>query len=220
MDLFEYILETMNYNLYTEDYLYEGIDVKKIGSDLVGYIKRFFKWIRTKFKQIVSKFKKTDYVADVDNRTKEVVDDLMRKQYETAKEKEEIIKNLNKVKKYDYAEIHKWVMNARDILIKQMTASIDVTDPDTLKESISKFDESINEICDKEFPKKEYADINTFKKESDGVIKDIEKVINDMSSITEKLAKKLEENGSDASIIQKYTNAQLRIFKKAMSTLN
>ena len=30
MDLFEYILETMNYNLYTEDYLYESIDIKKI----------------------------------------------------------------------------------------------------------------------------------------------------------------------------------------------
>ena len=144
----------------------------------------------------------------------------MRKQYETEKEKEEILKNLSKVKRYDYAEIHKWVMDARDILIKQMTASINVTDPDTMKESISKFDESINEICDKEFPKKEYADMTVFKKECDGVIKDIEKVINDMSSITEKLAKKLEESGSDASIIQKYTNAQLRIFKKAMSTLN
>ena len=220
MDLFEYILETMNYNLYTEDYLYESIDVKKIGSDIVGYIKRFFKWIRTKFNQIVSKFKKTDYVADVENRSREVVNDLMRKQYETAKEKEEIIKNLNKVKKYDYAEIYKWVMDARDILVKQMTNSLDVTDPDIMKESISKFDESINELCDKEFPKKEYADINTFKKESDDVIKVIEKVINDMSSITEKLAKKLEQSGSDPSIIQKYTNAQLRIFKKAMSTLN
>lgn len=219
MDLFEYILETMNYNLYTEDYLYESIDVKKIGSDIVGYIKRFFKWIRTKFNQIVSKFKKTDYVADVENRSREVVNDLMRKQYETAKEKEEIIKNLNKVKKYDYAEIYKWVMDARDILVKQMTNSLDVTDPDIMKESISKFDESINELCDKEFPKKEYADINTFKKESDDVIKVIEKVINDMSSITEKLAKKLEQSGSDPSIIQKYTNAQLRIYKKAMSTL-
>ena len=99
MDLFEYILETMNYNLYTEDYLYESIDMKKIGNDLVGYIKRFFKWIRTKFDQIVSKFRKTDYVADVENRSKEVVNDLMRKQYETEKEKEEIIKNLNKVKR-------------------------------------------------------------------------------------------------------------------------
>ena len=219
MDLFEYILETMNYNLYTEDYLYESIDMKKIGNDLVGYIKRFFKWIRTKFEQIVSKFKKTDYVADVENRSREVVNDLMRKQQETDKKKEEIIKNLNKVKRYDYAEIYKWVMNARDILVKQMTNSLDVTDPDIMKESISKFDESINELCDKEFPKKEYADIDTFKKESDNVIKVIEKVINDMSSITEKLAKKLEESGSDPSIVQKYTNAQLRIYKKAMSTL-
>jgi prefoldin subunit 5 len=61
--------------------------------------------------------------------------------------------------------------------------------------------------------------MDTFKKECDGVIKDIQKVINDLSSITEKLAKKLEESGSDASLIQKYTNAQLRIFNKAMSTL-
>ena len=42
MDLFEYILETMNYNLYTDEYLFENIltedmiteavDIRKLGS--------------------------------------------------------------------------------------------------------------------------------------------------------------------------------------------
>ena len=62
MDLFEYILETMNYNLYTEDYLYESIDIKKIGSNIKGYIIRFFSWLRTKiteaFEKLKSKFSK------------------------------------------------------------------------------------------------------------------------------------------------------------------
>lgn len=62
MDLFEYILETMNYNLYTEDYLYESIDVKKIGSNIKGYIQKFFKWLRKKiteaFEKLKSKFSK------------------------------------------------------------------------------------------------------------------------------------------------------------------
>ena len=62
MDLFEYILETMNYNLYTEDYLYESIDIKKIGSNIKEYIVRFFKWLRKKiteaFEKLKSKFTK------------------------------------------------------------------------------------------------------------------------------------------------------------------
>ena len=62
MDLFEYILETMNYNLYTEDYLYESIDIKKIGSNIKGYIIRFFSWLRKKiteaFEKLKSKFSK------------------------------------------------------------------------------------------------------------------------------------------------------------------
>ena len=62
MDLFEYILETMNYNLYTEDYLYESIDIKKIGSNIKEYIVRFFKWLRKKitdaFEKLKSKFSK------------------------------------------------------------------------------------------------------------------------------------------------------------------
>ena len=62
MDLFEYILETMNYNLYTEDYLYESIDIKKIGSNIKGYIVRFFSWLRKKiteaFEKLKSKFSK------------------------------------------------------------------------------------------------------------------------------------------------------------------
>ena len=62
MDLFEYILETMNYNLYTEDYLYESIDIKKIGSNIKGYIVRFFSWLRKKiteaFEKLKSKFTK------------------------------------------------------------------------------------------------------------------------------------------------------------------
>ena len=62
MDFFEYILETMNYNLYTEDYLYESIDIKKIGSNIKEYIVRFFKWLRKKiteaFEKLKSKFSK------------------------------------------------------------------------------------------------------------------------------------------------------------------
>ena len=62
MDLFECILETMNYNLYTEDYLYESIDIKKIGSNIKGYIIRFFSWLRKKiteaFEKLKSKFTK------------------------------------------------------------------------------------------------------------------------------------------------------------------
>jgi hypothetical protein len=62
MDLFEYILETMNYNLYTEDCLYESIDIKKIGSNIKEYIVRFFSWLRKKiteaFEKLKSKFTK------------------------------------------------------------------------------------------------------------------------------------------------------------------
>jgi hypothetical protein len=57
MDLFEYILETMNYNLYTEDYLYESIDIKKIGSNIKEYIVRFFKWLRKKVLDMIEKIK-------------------------------------------------------------------------------------------------------------------------------------------------------------------
>ena len=68
MDLFEYILETMNYNLYTEDYLYESIDIKKIGSNIKEYIVRFFKWLRKKitdaFEKLKSKFSKKSSPID------------------------------------------------------------------------------------------------------------------------------------------------------------
>ena len=57
MDLFEYILETMNYNLYTEDYLYESIDIKKIGSNIKEYIVRFFKWLKKKVFDMIEKIK-------------------------------------------------------------------------------------------------------------------------------------------------------------------
>ena len=74
MDLFEYILETMNYNLYTDEYLFENIltedmiteavDIRKLGSAIKKYVDKFLQWIFKKakdlFKFIKSKFFKND----------------------------------------------------------------------------------------------------------------------------------------------------------------
>ena len=74
MDLFEYILETMNYNLYTDEYWFENIltedmiteavDIRKLGSAIKKYVNKFLQWIIKKaqdlFKFIKSKFVKND----------------------------------------------------------------------------------------------------------------------------------------------------------------
>ena len=74
MDLFEYILETMNYNLYTDEYLFENIltedmiteavDIRKIGKAIKNYVDKFLQWIFKKaqdlFKFIKSKFVKNN----------------------------------------------------------------------------------------------------------------------------------------------------------------
>ena len=74
MDLFEYILETMNYNLYTDEYWFENlltedmiteaVDIRKIGKAIKNYVDKFLQWIfkkaRELFKFIKSKFVKND----------------------------------------------------------------------------------------------------------------------------------------------------------------
>ena len=74
MDLFEYILETMNYNLYTDEYWFENIltedmiteavDIRKLCSAIKKYVDTFLQWIFKKakdlFKFIKSKFVKND----------------------------------------------------------------------------------------------------------------------------------------------------------------
>ena len=221
MDLFEYILETMNYNLYTEDYLFEAIDIKQIGKDLVGYVKKFFKWIKSKFKEIVDKFRIKDFAADADNHIINAQNEMMKKQYETEKEKAEIIKNLNKVKKYDYKQIESWIIKAEGVMGREIMNVVKQSNQqdDDIEERITDFENKINELCGTEFDKKYYDTKEEFHKEADYTIKGIELALERMSYTTEKTAKMLEQDGFGANAIKRLTNAQLKIYNKAMATL-
>ena len=57
MDLFEYILETMNYNLYTDEYLFENIDMKKLGSAVKSYYNKLKTYLIKKIHDVFSAFK-------------------------------------------------------------------------------------------------------------------------------------------------------------------
>jgi hypothetical protein len=57
MDLFEYILETMNYNLYTDEYLFENIDMKKLGSAVKSYYNKLKTYLIKKIQDVFSAFK-------------------------------------------------------------------------------------------------------------------------------------------------------------------
>ena len=57
MDLFEYILETMNYNLYTDEYLFENIDMKKLGSAVKSYYNNLKTYLIKKIHDVFSAFK-------------------------------------------------------------------------------------------------------------------------------------------------------------------
>ena len=57
MDLFEYILETMNYNLYTDEYLFENIDMKKLGSAVKSYYNKLKTYLIKKIQDVFSTFK-------------------------------------------------------------------------------------------------------------------------------------------------------------------
>ena len=57
MDLFEYILETMNYNLYTDEYLFENIDMKKLGSAVKSYYNELKTYLIKKIHDVFSAFK-------------------------------------------------------------------------------------------------------------------------------------------------------------------
>ena len=80
MDLFEYILETMNYNLYTDEYWFENIltedmiteavDIRKLGSAIKKYVDKFLQWIFKKARELF-KFIKSKFVKN--NKDKEFV---------------------------------------------------------------------------------------------------------------------------------------------------
>ena len=57
MDLFEYILETMNYNIYTDEYLFENIDMKKLGSAVKSYYNKLKTYLIKKIHDVFSAFK-------------------------------------------------------------------------------------------------------------------------------------------------------------------
>ena len=170
MDLFEYILETMNYNLYTEDYLYESIDIKKIGSNIKEYIVRFFKWLKKKvldmIEKIKMKFRKKDggqqslkdmiakHEADEKNIDKEISDNEVEDNTDEEITDNEVKDNTDETKKASlsraqniksaYIKLNRELIN----IMKDIDKDKDITEQkaSSIKSRLLKIEDECNQI--------------------------------------------------------------------------